>query len=379
MILVLATATIACWVVVGTKLRALLADRSKSPVIRDIAICTASLAGVFTLLLPPVIVIVDRASANLALLLNSLLGIVSITAFQTLLIASIDAAAVRRWWIGCIVIDTLRAILFVAAPRRVHQIEMLNFAPNYTRYPILTIYDALRLAWFAVIFANIWRICHRLARQEPSRSNRWGLRLLAHVGTVGLIYVVYETAYLVARFSNHPLPGDERTIGTAILSCIVLLVAISTATVHLEPTLATRLACRRIRPLWETVAASRIGSILGDQGFSPAQRLIRRRQENVDGLARIADYYDADLWLWAYRLASAARHAPEKARTIADAVTIISALHSERGGRCEPFGSPGVLSSANQDDLSWQIAVSEALRSSTLTELIPVTTGSAPR
>lgn len=361
----LAAATVTCWVVAGFKFHALLADRSRSSVIRDTAVCVAALAGVFTLLLPPVIAIIDSFSANLALLLNSLLGIVSITAFQCRLIAIGHPAAVRRWWIGCVFLDAVRAALFIAAPSRIHRVEMIDFAVNYTRYPVLTVFDVLRLAWFTILFANIWRMCRALARREPNRSTRWGLRLFTYVGMTGLGYVGYEVAYLAARFSGHPLPGTERTVGTMILASIILLVGLSTAAVRGEPRLSAALACRRIRPLWECVAASRIGGTLDDPVLTPAQRLIRKRQEISDGLARISDHYDQALWLEVYQGARKAGHSLAKSRARADDATILNAFLAEQRGdaarpvvHCVPGG-------ADQDNLIWQSAVSKALRALT--------------
>lgn len=375
-----AAAALSCYVLAATKLVALFADRSRSLVLREYTIATAAIAVTFTLLLPPVITAIDGISANLALLLNSLVGIVCLTAGQTILVASAgqpkraesgvgsdrgeeSRRTARRWWIGCLVIVVARAALFAAAPAPVHTIEMVDFAPNYARYPTLAAFDLLRIIWFAIVFTNMLRGYRAYARQESSGPTRWGLSLHSRAGALGLIYVTYQAAYLLALWSGHPLPGVERQIGTLMLLSVVFTLLIATMILYLGPTSQARLTYRALHPLWQAVAASRAGAVLDDRKFTPAERLIRRRQENIDGLARLRSHYDADLWQAAYREATTAGLATHRAMTIADAATITGALLAERAGR-PPVPTPmhHVPSGPHEAEVAWQIAVGKDLR-----------------
>ena len=111
----LTLAAAGCYLLAGIKVVARLADRTRSVVLREYAIAQASIAVIFTLLLPPVIAVIDRLSANLALLLNSLLGIVCLTAGQNILAsvrtlpAPARSSASRR--------AAVRLVTAIAAPR----------------------------------------------------------------------------------------------------------------------------------------------------------------------------------------------------------------------------------------------------------------------
>jgi hypothetical protein len=381
MAILTATAALSCWTLTAIKLGALMADRSRSLVLREYTIATATMAGTFTLLLPPVIATIDRWSANLALLFNSVLGIACLTAGQTILVASAgrpgratwrlspDRAGqtrrtIRRWWLGCLVIEVARVALFSAAPSSVHEIEMVDFAPNYARYPTLAAFDALRLIWFAIIFRNIWRGYRAYARQESSGPTRWGLVLHSRAGILGLLYVAYQVGYVLAQWSGHPLPGVERQVGVLMLLSVVLTLLTATLILYLGPTLQTRLTYRALRPLWQQVAEHRVGAILDDRGFSYAERLIRRRQENVDGLARLRSHYDPELWQDAYRRARSSGLAAPAAGTVADAAAISGALRAERAGApAGPTPMRHLPSGPHEADISWQIAVGKALQS----------------
>jgi hypothetical protein len=373
-------AAFCCYVLTIIKLVALFADRSRSLVLREYTIATAAIAVTFTLLLPPVISTIDHLSANLALLLNSLIGITCLTAGQTILVASAGEPRVggrsigqpgqssttvrrtiRRWWIACLLIVLVRAALFAAAPAQVHHVEMVDFAPNYARYPTLTAFDALRIIWFAIVFTNMWRGYRAYARQESSGPTRLGLSLHARAGFLGLVYVTYQVGYVLALWIGHPLPGVEREIGVLMLLSVVSTLIAATVILYLGPTLQARLTYRALRPLWQAVAATRAGAVLDDRGFTHAERLIRRRQETIDGLARLRNHYDVGRWNDAYRQAVQSGLTTQRATTIADAATIADALVAERDGR-QPAGSPlrHVPSGPHEAEVSWQIAVGKA-------------------
>lgn len=380
-------AALSCYVLAVIKLVALFSDRSRSLVLREYAIATLGIALTFTLLLPPVIAAIDRRSANLALLLNSLIGIVCLTAGQTILVASatepkgVDSGAgaappgrsrrtVRRWWIGCLIIVLVRAALFIVAPPVVHTVEMVDFAPNYARYPTLAAFNSLRLIWFAIVFTNMWRGYRAYARQESSGPTRWGLSLHSRAGVLGLIYVGYQLVYMLAQWAGHPLPGVERTIGVLLLLSVVGALLVATVILYWGPTVQARVTYRALRPLWQAVVANRAGAILDDRHFTPAERLIRRRQENIDGLARLRNHYDTRLWQAAYDRASRAGMDASRAGAIADAATIVDALRADQQGR-PAVTAPlrHVPSGPHEADITWQIAVGRALGEPIVTSL----------
>lgn len=373
-----AMAAVGCYILAAIKVVALFADRSRSLVLREYAIAQASIATIFTLLLPPVIATIDQLSANLALLLNSLIGIVCLTAGQTILVASAGVPGhrrhgrtgevngtrrtVRRWWTACLIIVVVRAALFIAAPTEVHTEEMVDFAPNYARYPTLAAFNLLRIIWFTIIFANMWRGYRAYARQESSGPTRWGLTLHSWAGLLGLSYVAYQLGYMLAQWAGHPLPGVERQIGVLMLLGVVSTLLLATAILYLGPTLQARRTCRALRPLWQVVAASRDGAVLDDRRFSPAERLIRRRQENIDGLARLRSHYELALWQEAYRKAHDSGLPAPRAEAIADAATIVGAILTYRAGH--PPADPPLRhlpSGPREADIGWQIAVGKAL------------------
>lgn len=382
-----AVAAAGCYILAGIKVVALFSDRSRSLVLREYAIAQASIAAIFTLLLPPVIATIDRLSANLALLLNSLLGIVCLTAGQTILVASAGAPGrgasrvasddvsrtrrtVRRWWTACLVIVVVRAALFVAAPAEIHDVEMVDFAPNYTRHPTLAAFNLVRLIWFALIFSKMWRGYGAYARQESSGATRWGLLLHSWAGIEGLVYVAYQFAYMIGRWSGHPLPGVERQVGVVLLLCVVSTLLFASMIIYLGPAVRLRRTYRALQPLWQVVAASRKGAVLDDRRFTPAERLIRRRQETIDGLARLRCHYDASLWRDAYREARADGLAAARAETVADAATVLAALRAERADR--PPADPPMRhlpSGPHEADIRWQIAVGRALKEPAVAEL----------
>lgn len=369
-----AAAAAGCYALAVVKLVALFSDRSRSLILREYTIAAASIGVTFTLLLPPVISAIDQFSANLALLCNSLVGIGCLTAGQTILVASRPGPehlaqsrrTVRRWWIACFVIVVVRAALFISAPAYVHHTEMVDFAPNYARYPTLALFDGLRLAWFTVVFTNMIRGYRAYARQESSGPTRWGMLLHCWAGYLGLFYVTYQVAYVVALWLHHPLPGVERAIGTLMLLSVVSTVLLATAILYLGPNLEARLTYRALGPLWRLVAANRVGAILDDRQFTHTERLIRRRQENIDGLARLRNHYDAVLWQDTFHHAQSSGVTIPRAKIIADAATINGALTAEREGRL-PAREPmrHVPSGPQEAELAWQIAVGKALREPT--------------
>ena len=383
-----AVAAVGCYVLAAIKVVALFADRSRSLVLREYAIAQASIAAIFTFLLPPVIATIDQLSANLALLLNSLLGIVCLTAGQTILVASAGAPdrggsrvpsgdvnrtrrTVRRWWTACLIIVVVRAALFVAAPPRIHTVEMVDFAPNYTKHPTLAAFNLLRIVWFTIIFTNMWRGYRAYARQESSGATRWGLSLHAWAGVLGLVYVAYQLAYMIARWSGHSLPGVERQIGVLMLLCVVSTLLLASMILYWGPTVRARRTYRALRPLWRVVAASREGAVLDDRRFTPAERLIRRRQENIDGLARLRSHYDTTLWREAYREARDSGLAATRAAVVADTVTIVAAHRAEQVGR--PPVDPAMRhlpSGAREAEVQWQIAVGRALKEPIVVESV---------
>lgn len=385
-VVLVGAAALSCYVLAAIKSVALFSDRSRSLVLREYAIAALGIALTFTLLLPLVIREIDQFSANLALLLNSLIGIVCLTAGQTILVASATAPAsvdspappagqprrtVRRWWIGCLIIVAVRAALFVAAPGTVHTVEMVDFAPNYARYPTLAAFNSLRLIWFSIVFTNMWRGYRAYSRQESSGPTRWGLSLHSRAGLLGLLYVSYQVAYMVAQWSGHPLPGVERTVGVLLLLCVVGALLVATVILYWGPTVQARVTYRALRPLWQAVVAERAGAILDDRRFTPAERLIRRRQENIDGLARLRNHYDTGLWQAAYDQAVRAGVATPRAQTIADAATILDALRADRAGR-PAVAAPlrHVPSGPREADIAWQIAVGRAFEEPIVVNLI---------
>ncbi|GIE88491.1 DUF6545 domain-containing protein [Actinoplanes regularis] len=374
----IAMAAAGCYILAAIKVVALFADRSRSLVLREYAIAQASVATIFTLLLPPVIAAIDQLSANVSLLLNSLIGIVCLTAGQTILVASAGVPdhrrrgrtaeadgtrrTVRRWWTACLIIVVVRTMLFIAAPAEVHTVEMVDFAPNYARYPTLAAFNMLRIIWFTIIFANMWRGYRAYARQESSGPTRWGLTLHSWAGLLGLGYVAYQLAYMLAQTAGHPLPGVERQIGVLMLLCVVATLLLATAILYLGPTLQARRTYRALRPLWQVVAASRDGAVLDDRRFSPAERLIRRRQENIDGLTRLRNHYELTLWQEAYRKAHDSGLPAPRAEAIADAATIVGAMLAHRTGH--PPANPPLRylpSGPREAEIGWQIAVGKAL------------------
>jgi hypothetical protein len=357
------------WTLAATKAHAYHASGRRNIVLREYTICMTAMAGVFTLLLPDVITMIDRVSANLSLLLNSILGIVCLTAAQTILAASSwtpadTAATIRIWWRASLILLALRIGLFAAAPARFHHIETVDFAVNYTQDWTLFVFNITRLIWFSIIFFSVWSIFSSYARQEQITSSRWGLWLHASVGLGGLVYVAYQVAYMVAEWAGRPLPGTERTVGSTMISSLVALVIIATAVLYTGPALGARRTCRAMQPLWKAVVANRADSVLDGAQFTLQQRVIRRRQETVDGLTRLSNYYDQRVWEQAHQVALACGRSPVEAALIADAGLVLAAVRAERASPPTAGRVPGRLhSTAHQDSVDWQVALSRALRS----------------
>jgi hypothetical protein len=363
---VLALVAAGCWVIAAVKFRAYISSRGASVTLREYFLSLVSLAAIGTLMISAVMTRVDHISANLSVLLSGAAGIAYATAGRTSLEASSSPSvsarrAVARWWIAGLSMILAYSFFFLISPPRFHEVEIPDFAITYTQDKALAASNLVRLTWYAIISAHFYRRFLVYARKESSRPTRWGFWLHSRVGLLGLAYVSYELAYVVARVTGHPLPGTEITTGNTIISGLILLLLAATLMLYTGPAVETWLRFTSLAPLWQTVAAHRHGAVLDDASFALPERLIRRRQENVDGLARLMPYHDPGTWRHAYERAREAGLTTAAAETIADAVAILHALGQENAGK-----KPPQLNSSprwgQQDEIKWQQRVGRALR-----------------
>ncbi|GAB2750987.1 MAB_1171c family putative transporter [Streptomyces bullii] len=194
---------------------------------------------------------------------------------------------------------------------------------------------------------------------------RWGLRLLGVGYATNLLFDAAKLTAVTARLTGHDLDWLSTNVAPSAACVSATLVAVGFILPHsgqyLHERWHARLGHRRLRPLYVLMRSVNGGGTPFTPRATWEMRLIRRETFIRDTLLQLSRYLDEDLRDRSYDAARALGSAPDRAKALAAAVTILDAVAArERSPETDGATSP---SGPDTTYLLQEIqAVSRALR-----------------
>jgi hypothetical protein len=374
------------WAAVVVKLPAVRRSPG-NPALRAFWTALVALAMSFTVLLPPVYFTVDRLLGipNLARLLAHALALVNACAAQAFLLhlnfpRAVARRKVRRRGWGLAATLVLMTVLFTLAP--VDQ-ETMDFISRYGDLPRIQQYWLVLLAYLGLALADVARLSWRYAGLTDKDTLSLGLRVTAAGGVVGLGYVAYDGAHVVARRLGLGAPlGYEPAIAQALLAVAITLLVVGSTMPAWGPRLGLGTALRwrrryrayrRIYPLWLALCRA-TPEIALDPPRSPVAdaltagnlrfRLYRRVIEVWDGRLALRPFLDPGVADLAHRLACGAGLSGERRQAVVEAASLAAAVEAKAQGWRAPadasFEAPGGTSLDGEVDWLEKVALAYA-------------------
>ncbi|MEU6348042.1 MAB_1171c family putative transporter [Streptomyces sp. NPDC047072] len=193
---------------------------------------------------------------------------------------------------------------------------------------------------------------------------RWGLKFLGVGYALQLVFDAAKLTALVARWNDRDLDWLSTAVAPPIACLAAILVAVGFILPHagqyLRDRWRVRLAHRELRPLYLLMRTVSGGGASFALRATPELRLVRRETFIRDTLLPLIRFADRDLRRRSYDAALDLGFAPDRARALAAAVTILDAVETrERAPEPEADDSEG----PDTTDLLREIgATSRALR-----------------
>ncbi|MER8028117.1 MAB_1171c family putative transporter [Streptomyces bauhiniae] len=193
---------------------------------------------------------------------------------------------------------------------------------------------------------------------------RWGLKLLGVGYVLNLIFDAVKLVAVGARWLGGDLDWLSTDLAPPIAALSAILIAVGFILPHAGQYASdrwrVRLAHRQLRPLYVLMRTSAGEGVPFVLRATPELRLTRRETFIRDVLLPLARHLDTALGARAYAAALDLGHAPERARALASAVTILDAVEA-KARMPEP---PATAAAPDTTDLLREIGpVSRALRS----------------
>ncbi|MDI6099280.1 hypothetical protein QLQ12_11820 [Actinoplanes sp. NEAU-A12] len=320
------------------------------------------------------------------LLVYSLIVLNSVTAQVLLLLWSHPPEVARRKALprlaACAAVLVTMTVLFVAAD--VTSERPVDFDVYYARTPLIAAFLIIYLAFFAIGLGTSAWMTWRFSRAVDRPWLRRGLQLNAIGALFGLGYDLAKTVSIVARWAGSSQLDAVNVIGAPVsASTGALLIAISSTLPAWGPRAEQqwrwKRAYRRLEPLW--LALYRAEPSIALHPPRPTwrdrwdvrdieYRLYRRLIEIRDGHHALRPWFRDDVAATARRDAAGKGASGEGLEAAVEAAMLIAALQARTRdepavGTVQPPAPPPPASDRNlDDDSSWLVAVSEAMRAS---------------
>jgi hypothetical protein len=148
-------------------------------------------------------------------------------------------------------------VLFVLAPVGV---DADDFVGHYAAAPLVTEYLLVFLVYILASLAEVFVNSVRNARRTPRSLLRFGLRLLACAGFVGMLYALHKAGYTLATRLGVTLPWPEGPVSTVFICVVAALFIVGATVAGWVPKLVAwrqqfrrYRAYRRLRQLWSAI------------------------------------------------------------------------------------------------------------------------------
>ncbi|MGW0991948.1 MAB_1171c family putative transporter [Streptomyces sp. NPDC002523] len=244
--------------------------------------------------------------------------------------SAVTRRAIRRVvsvYLGVIVALWVLFALADVPVERVHDLDTYYAGTPFMREEIL-----LYLVAHAVACAVASGLIRNWVRTEGLDAwLRWGLRLIGAGYALSLGFIAAKLVAVAARWSGGDLDWLSTDLAPPLAALAALLVAggfiLPHAGQYLHGRWHLRRTYRELRPLYDLLrAASGEAAVPRAPLAGPELRLTRRETFVRDLLLPLARHIDWDLHRRAHDAARALGHAPDRARGLAGAVSVLDAI-----------------------------------------------------
>jgi hypothetical protein len=378
---IIVVAIIVCWGGFFYKLRDLWRD-PRNPALRALCALLLAFAVAITIGLPPVYQSIPLLMANPSRvrLAQHLLAVLGAFAMRVLFnhITGTTRPAYRFWMPYTAATLIALVVLFGLAPVGV---DADDFVGHYAAAPFVTEYLLVFLVYTLLSLAEVFVNSVRNARRTPRGLLRFGLRLLACAGFVGMLYALHKAGYALARRLGFTPPWPEGPVSTVFICVAAVLFIVGATVAGWVPKLVAwrkrfhrYRAYRRLRPLWSAIydEIPNIALIVPRTRTEAWQTvdflLYRRIIEIRDGTLALRPYIDEQISDLARKRAVKAGLSPVEQDAVVEAATLAAALRAKSENRVTAEVSAAQRPSPTDLDgeARWLAAVSDAYRKSPL-------------
>jgi len=331
----------------------------RGPSERALWLALAALGLTATLEVPAVEQAVARltpAEPNLGYLVKHvLIAGVALAAWEVLRGVTLPApeaarGARRRAGTAAVVIMTLVALFLTAPVEADHSPS--GFTGRYGSEPIMVAFWLVFLGWLGAALIQTIRLTWQYGKRAPRTPLRTGILLIGASAMACLGYVVYKSAYLLARASGSetgPVVGSYAPLSRTLIVASMLLIVTGCAWPAIRSSRFWRHAdnwvrLRRLRPLWQAVYEATPAIAL--TWPSPHLERVRVRDLEVRLYRRVVEIRDGVLALRPFAppdLRDRAREAALESGVPTDRVNpVAEAVWCEVARRVKLRGGPAV-------------------------------------